>query len=165
MTQAPAPLTVNGWSIYAHSLFLDQLEALVEAVESTRAQDPVTYASRNDAKRLQAILELAFNIIPQDPTRPEYRQGNTLGAQNKRWFRAKFFQQYRLFFRFSSRDRIIVIAWVNDEGTKRAYGSTSDAYKVFAKMLKSGNPPNDWDELVLEAKANAARLQPFVPEQ
>lgn len=162
MTQAP--LTVNGWSIYTHSLFLDQLEALVEAVEAARTQDPTGYARKNDTKRLEAILKLAFDVIPQDPTRPEYRQGDTLGAQNKHWFRAKFFQQYRLFFRFSSRDRIIVIAWVNDESTKRAYGSTSDAYKVFAKMLKSGNPPNDWDELLHDAKANAARLERLVPE-
>jgi len=162
MTQAP--LTVNGWNIYAHSLFLDQLEALVEAVEAARTQDPAGYARKNDTKRLEAILKLAFDVIPQDPTRPEYRQGDTLGAQNKHWFRAKFFQQYRLFFRFSSRDRTIVIAWVNDESTKRAYGSTSDAYKVFAKMLKSGNPPNDWDELLHDAKANAARLERLVPE-
>jgi len=72
-----------------HSLFLDQLEALVEAVEAARAQDPIGYARKNDTKRRVAILELAFDVILQDPARPVYHQGDTLGAQHKHWFRAK----------------------------------------------------------------------------
>jgi hypothetical protein len=34
--------------------------------------------------------------------------------------RARFFQQYRLFFRYHRASRIIVYAWVNDEHAKRA---------------------------------------------
>ena len=37
--------------------------------------------------------------------------------------RAKFFQQYRLFFRYHAQAKVIVFAWVNDEDTKQAYGS------------------------------------------
>lgn len=159
MTQAPAPITINGWRIYAHSLFLDQLEALVESVEAARASDPLGYSKKNDTKRLAAILKLAFEEIPQDPTRASYRQGDTLGDQNKHWFRAKFFQQYRLFFRFSSSHRTIILAWVNDEKTKRAYGTKADAYKVFKRMLKNGTPPNDWDELMRNVEANHERLK------
>ena len=33
---AQAPLVVNGWSIYAHPLFLDQLEGLIEEVEARK---------------------------------------------------------------------------------------------------------------------------------
>jgi toxin YhaV len=47
------------------------------------------------------------------------------------WFRAKFFQQYRLFFRYHRESRIIIYAWVNDEESKRAYESASDAYRTF----------------------------------
>lgn len=75
-----------------------------------------------------------------------------MGEQHKHWFRAKFFQQYRLFFRYHAASKIIVFAWVNDEDTKRAYESDDDAYRVFRKMLDRGNPPNDWDALVLAAK-------------
>ncbi len=74
------------------------------------------------------------------------------------WFRAKFFQQYRLFFRFHAQAKVIVFAWVNDEGTKRAYGSDKDAYRVFGRMLASGNPPSDWDQLLAKAKAASKRL-------
>jgi hypothetical protein len=99
-----------------------------------------------------------FEVIPQDPTRPEYRQGGTLGADHKHWFRAKFFQQYRLFFRYHAQSRVIVLAWVNDERTLRAYESGDDAYRVFRKMLDSGHPPDDWDSLLAEARAEAVRL-------
>jgi toxin YhaV len=51
-----------------------------------------------------------------------------------------------------------VYAWVNDETTKRAYESTVDAYRVFRKMLESGHPPDNWEQLLAEASAEAKRL-------
>lgn len=152
------PLLVNGWTLFAHPIFLDQLDALMAQVETLRRKDPAGYAKKNAAKRLAAIARLAFELIPQDPTRPEYRQGNTLGDAHKHWFRAKFFQQYRLFFRFHAQARVIVFAWVNDEDTKRAYESADDAYRVFRHMLDSGRPPSDWDQLLAEARAESERL-------
>lgn len=107
---------------------------------------------------MAAILKLANEVIPQDPTLPLYRQGNTLGEDHKHWLRAKFFQQYRLFFRYHEASKIIVYAWVNDEDTKRAYESKNDAYQVFSKMLKQGRPPDDWESLVKEAKAKSQKL-------
>ncbi len=52
-------------------------------------------------------------------------------------------------------------AWVNDENTKRAYESSDDAYRVFRKMLESGHPPDDWSQLLAEARAEGQRLQQF----
>ena len=150
--ESSAPITVNGWTIYLHPLFRAQLDSLQKQVESLKRKDPDGYQRRNATKRLAAIARLAFEIIPQDPTRAEYRQGGTLGDQHKHWFRAKFFQQYRLFFRYHAVSKIIVMAWVNDEDTKRAYESDDDAYRVFRKMLDRGNPPDGWDALVLAAK-------------
>ena len=156
---APAPLTVNGWTLFAHPLFLDQVEALAAQVEALRARDPVGYTKKNAAERLAAIATLAFDLVPQDPTRPEYRQGSALGADRKHWCRARFFQQYRLFFRYHRASRIIVYAWVNDELTKRACERSDDAYRVFQKMLERGHPPDDWENLLLQAKREAARLR------
>jgi toxin YhaV len=152
------PLVVNGWTIYAHPLFLEQVEELIDKVAELQQKDPGGYRQKNATKRLAAIAKLAFNVIPQDPSRPEYRQGSTLGNAYKHWFRAKFFQQYRLFFRYDTTAKVLVFAWVNDEDTKRAYGSSDDAYRVFQRMLKGGNPPDDWDELLAQAKAQVKRL-------
>ena len=70
-----------------------------------------------------------------------------------------FFQQYRLFFRYHSGARVIVYAWVNDEDSRRAYERSDDAYRVFRRMLASGHPPNDWDQLLDEARQEGQRLQ------
>ena len=148
----PTPLLIHGWTVFAHPLFLAQVAALTEQVEGFKQKDPLGYVKKNASKRLAAITKLAFDIIPQDPTRPEYRQGNTLGSEHKHWFRAKFFQQYRLFFRYHAPSKVIVLAWVNDEDTKRAYESDDDAYRVFRKMLESGHPPDDWTHLLSECK-------------
>ena len=143
---------VNGWTLYAHPVFSQQWEALLTQVAAQRQKDPANYIKKNAFKRLAAIEKLIFQIIPQDPTRPEYRQGDTLGDEHKHWFRAKFFQQYRLFFRYSLEAKVIVFAWVNDEETKRAYGSADDAYKTFRRMLKKGTPPDSWEALLVQAR-------------
>ena len=153
-----ARMVVNGWTLLAHPLFLDQLEDVRRRVEVLSKKDPQGYTQKNPSKRLAAMRKLVFDEIPQDPTRAEYRQGHTLGATHKHWFRAKFFQQYRLFFRFHAPSKLIVYAWVNDEDGKRAYGQADDAYRVFGKMLARGNPPDDWAALVAEAGGAAGRL-------
>ena len=146
------PVLVHGWHLFAHPLFLAQVQTLSQQVETLQRKDPVGYVNKNATKRLSAITQLAFDTIPQGPTRSEYRQGNTLGGQHKHWFRAKFFQQYRLFFRYHAGSKVIVFAWVNDDQTKRAFESSDDAYRVFRKMLESGHPPDDWDQLLSESK-------------
>jgi toxin YhaV len=153
------PLVVNGWFLFGHTLFLDQLERLIAEVQRLRREDPAGFRQRNATIRLAAIAKLAFDVIPQNPTRPEYRQGSTLGEAYRHWFRAKFFQQYRLFFRYHKETRVIVYAWVNDEDTKRACESGNDAYRVFGRMLRSGNPPDDWKALLAQSKAQGSRLR------
>ena len=152
-------ITINGWTLFAHPLFLAQLETLINEVETLKKKDPDRYQQKNASKRLAAISRLAFDVIPQEPSRPEYRQGTTLGDQHKHWFRAKFFHQYRLFFRYHAASKIIVYAWVNDDSSKRAYDSNDDAYRVFRKMLDSGHPPDDWDALLKQARSEASRLE------
>ncbi len=153
-------MIVNGWTIYAHPLFLEQLEKLASTVESLQQRDPGAWRSSPHAKVLAALRKLVFETVPQDPARPEYRQGTTLGDAGKHWFRAKFGNgRFRLFFRYSSKARIIVFAWVNDQDTLRTYGSKTDAYAVFRKMIDSGNPPDDWQALLDAAEKTAVRLQ------
>ena len=155
MTQASTPLSVNGWSLFAHPLFVDHVEPLIAKVERLKARDPAGYKHKNSTKRLAAIAKLALEVIPEDPARPEYRQGGTLGDDRKHWFRARFYQQYRLFFRFHAAQKIIVYASVNDDDSKRAYESSGDACRVFRRMLERGHPPEDWDTLLKESRASS----------
>jgi len=147
----------NGWHLFAHPLFLAQLEKLTVAVEKLQQRDPVGYQTTANAKLLAALRQLVFETIPSDPTRADYRQGGSLGRDRKHWFRAKFGNgRFRLFFRFDSKAKIIIFAWVNDETTLRTYGSKTDASGVFRKMLDDGNPPDSWSALLDASKGDPA---------
>lgn len=149
---AAEAVVINGWTILAHPCFLQQVERVLAAVEAAVRRSPADDQATADYKLLAAIARLAFDIIPQDPTRREYRHGGALDGSNRDWFRAKFGNgRFRLFFRYRSDVRIIVFAWVNDEETLRTYGSRTDAYAVFARMLNVGNPPDGGDELVADS--------------
>ena len=140
-------MVIHGWTLYAHACFAGQLTDLIKAVDGAARRRPDDFRRTNAFKRLSAVTALAFDQIPSNPADPKYRQGDTLGRDHKHWFRAKFFQQYRLFFRFNDREKVIVLAWVNDDQTLRAYGSKSDAYATFQRMLANGRPPDDWNAL------------------
>jgi toxin YhaV len=156
--ERPAYLEINGWKVFAHPLFVHQVETLVEEVERMSRADPKGYVHKSAAKVLAAIVKMAFEVIPANPADRMFNQGNTMGGEHRHWRRAKFFAgRYRLFFRYSSSSRVIVLAWVNDAERLRTYGKKTDAYAVFSAMLRGGNPPSDWDALV-KASAKETRL-------
>lgn len=140
-------MVVNGWNLYLYRTFDAQLVALEDEVEALSASASTRDAKHPKEKLLAAIRYLILTVIPRDPSAAEFRQGNTLGPHNRHWFRAKFFQRYRLFFRFSSKEKVIVYVWMNDEGTLRKRGSKTDPYAVFQSMLEAGNPPQSMQDL------------------
>ncbi|WP_338701322.1 type II toxin-antitoxin system YhaV family toxin [Bradyrhizobium sp. 26S5] len=150
-------LTINGWTIYAHPLFLQQLNKLVAAVARDKERDPRNYAKKANAKLLKAITTVALERIPADPANQRYRLGASMGSENKHWLRDKFGNgRFRLFFRYDSSAKVIIYAWVNDENTLRTYGAKSDAYAVFSKMLSDGNPPTTWKELLAACQGSGS---------
>src|SRR5262249_29685405 len=131
-----------------------QLERLLAQVEHLK---PEQAAAHPAAKLLATVNNYISKLIPNDPDSPEFRLGNTLGKENRHWFRAKFHGRYRLFFRFSSLEKVIVYAWVNDDNTLRKKGSKTDPYEVFRSMLKRGNPPNSFADLLKASQELPAR--------
>ena len=133
------------WTLLFHQCLLGQLERLTAAADRARASNPQT-AHENANVRLHAALsKLIFETVPSDPARDEFRQGNTLGPAFRHWRRAKVGRRFRLFFRYDSRSKVIIYAWVNDENTLRSSGGKRDPYTVFLKMIERGNPPDTWD--------------------
>lgn len=123
-------IEVHGWTLLAHPCFLDQLDKLTKAVAAERSSTRTkTHDVTANQQLLAAILDLAFDEIPRDPTRKDFRQGDTLGSSRKHWFRAKFGGgRFRLFFRYRTDLRIIVYAWVNDSQTLRTYGQLARSW-------------------------------------
>lgn len=147
----------HGWRLYAHPLFLDQLERLLTAVERAKRADPEGWRGKADAKLLAAIRALVLDRVRRDPLAPEFRQGNTLEPARRHWFRAKFGgNRFRLFFRADSRAKVVVYAWADDRDTLRKAGAGSDPYAVFGAMLAGGNSPDDWPGLLAAARTQEA---------
>ena len=142
----------HGWNLLFHACLIEQLQKLGAAASRAKAQDPAGFESNANVKLFDALATLILEVVPGDPNRDEYRQGNTMGPAFRHWRRAKIGRRFRLFFRFDSKAKIIIFAWVNDEHTLRSSGAKTDPYVVFQKMLKSGHPPDDWDSLLAASK-------------
>ena len=138
----------HGWILLFHDCIVEQLQKLHAATERARRKDPEGYQRNANTRLFRALTQLILEVVPSDAGRDEYRQGKTLGPAFRHWRRAKIGRRFRLFFRYDSRSRTIVFAWVNDEQTLRSSGSKTDPYVVFKKMLGRGNPPDDWETLV-----------------
>lgn len=157
-------LVFNSWKVFFHKCFTQQLTSLAQSVQTLKDADPQNYQKKADAKLLAGIIKSIKDRIAADPQNPGNRIGKTLGEDNKQWYRVKLFQQYRIFYRFSTEHKVIIIGWINDSDTLRAYGSKTDAYKTFKDMLSKGNPPGDWDSLYQESlKSTSEFSNPLFP--
>lgn len=116
----------HGWRLLLHSCLIEQLQRLRVATERAARADPEGFERNSNVKLFRAISRLVLDVIPSDPSRDEYRQGNTLGPNHRHWRRAKFAGRFRLFFRYDSNARLIVFAWVNDEWSLRSRGGRND---------------------------------------
>ncbi|WP_281645545.1 type II toxin-antitoxin system YhaV family toxin [Parendozoicomonas sp. Alg238-R29] len=141
----------NGWDLLAIDLFLERLESLTQEVEKIYRKHPTKVTKHHKYKLLMAVSSAIFEEVPANPDDSRFRQGNTLGPDNKSWRRVKkgLPTRYRLFFQFRSahRPKSIVYAWLNDESTIRKAGAKTDVYEAFKKLLEQGQVPKTWDEL------------------
>jgi len=142
----------HGWTLLFHDCLIEQLRKLHAAAQRAQRKDPAGAGSNANVKLFRALSHLILDAVPGDPSRDEYRQGNTLGSEYRHWRRAKIGRRFRLFFRYDSKAKLIVYAWVNDERTLRSAGGKSDPYAVFEKMLSRGHPPDDWGALLAASR-------------
>jgi len=131
----------HGWNLLFHDGLIEQLQKLQAAAQRAQAQDPQGFESNANVKLFNALAQLVLETVPSDPNRDEYRQGNTMGPAYRHWRRAKVGRRFRLFFRFDTKTKIIIFAWVNDENTLRSSGSKTDPYAVFQKCSSVGIHP------------------------
>jgi len=144
----------HGWTLLFHDAVVDQLRKLHAAAQRAERKDPKGFEGNANVRLFRTLSQLMLELVPSDPSRDEYRQGNTLGPAYRHWRRAKIGRRFRLFFRYDSKAKVIVYAWVNDEETLRSAGGKSDPYTVFSKMLGRGSPPDDWATLVAASKTH-----------
>ncbi|CSI50242.1 Toxin YhaV [Shigella sonnei] len=96
------PQRVNGWALYAHPCFQETYDALVAEVETLKGKVAVVHK----------VIEEHITV---NPSSPAFRHGKSLGSgKNKDWSRVKFGAgRYRLFFRYSEKEKVIILGWMN----------------------------------------------------
>lgn len=117
----------HGWTLLFHHQLIAQMMKLRAAERRAQENDPEGFGANANAnvKFFRALVQLIQDVVPNDPSRDEYRQGNTMGPAYPHWRRAKLGRRYRLFFRYDSKAKVIVYAWINDEQSLRSSGSKS----------------------------------------
>ncbi|NBX94643.1 MAG: hypothetical protein EBQ79_03565 [Actinobacteria bacterium] len=108
-------MSSKDWFLLGHYEFLTQLEKYREANREVKQKIGADSIHTKQAQRLKALTLAVWTKIPSNPSNPEFRLGNALGKEHTHWFRDKFLQQYRVFFRYSTKSEIIAYGWVNDE--------------------------------------------------
>jgi hypothetical protein len=103
------------------------------------------------ARYLRAIRNSTVRFVLRSLPRGGCSSQLSLSIEPKT-IRAKFHERYRLFFRFSTKDRVIVYAWVNDESSLRKSGLKTDPYSMFQALHKAGTPPASFEQLMLASR-------------
>lgn len=143
------PQRVNGWALYAHPCFQETYDALVAEVETLKGKVPENYQRKAATKLLAVVHKVIEEHITVNPSSPAFRHGKSLGSgKNKDWSRVKFGAgRYRLFFRYSEKEKVIILGWMNDENTLRTYGKKNRClYRIQQNVKKRtsscrlGNP-------------------------
>lgn len=141
------------FSCALYIMFEQRILTLITRAKWLRKHHPDTYKTHPDFKLLQSV----WRVMPEswrEPGHSRYNLGNTLGPENRHWRRCKegLPPRYRLFFRFSSSERMCVYAWLNDEKTLRKAGSKTDVYATFKHLLSRGLVPQGFAELLAKSK-------------
>lgn len=155
-------------AVFSCALYImleQRILALITRAKWLRKHQPDTYKTHPDFKLLQSTWRVLKESW-QDPGHARYNLGNTLGAENRHWRRCKegLPPRYRLFFRFSSSERVCVYAWLNDEKTLRKAGSKTDVYATFKRLLNKGFVPQEFAELLAKSNVLSTDAQTPLPD-
>lgn len=123
-----SPALINGWLVLA-----------LPEVERRYAE-----LRRQVVKLFASVRRLLTSTIPADPDAPEFKLEGSL-SKFRRVKKHGLPPRYRLFWVFSSRLRVIIILYLNDETTLRKEGARSDPYRVFQRMVDRGEVGADFE--------------------
>lgn len=139
------PLNINGWSIIFGPRFARRFKAMVERAEQLRAElNDEAYRSHPEVKLLAAVQRIVTGIIPADPNAADFRLEDDL-KMFRRVKKHGLPPRYRLFYTFSSKEKAILLLYLNDANTLRAEGSGTVPYGIFNGLVARGEIGADFE--------------------
>lgn len=126
----------NNYILKSHELFYARSAALNKEVEKLQKRLSENELMQHEVIRLaRNIYKATFQVIPENPNRPEYRLSGKL-RKYRRYKRG--LKRYRLFFGFTNQPKIILYFYLNDRNHLRKEGDKNDPYKQFEKFTRQG---------------------------
>ncbi len=131
-----------------HDFFAQRVDELKIHVRKLKDNLPREEFLQNETVKLAARIRRAtFEIIPEDPNRPEY----LLHGELRKYRRYKQgLQRYRLMFCFANNPPIIIYLYLNDQEHLRKAGDKKDPYEEFKQMLRKGKFSHDPQDLKIQ---------------
>ncbi len=140
-----SPALINGWLVLAlpevERRYAEIRRRVVELRGRLAEED---YVQHPTLKLFASVRRLLTSTIPADPDAPEFKLEGSL-SKFRRAKKHGLPPRYRLFWVFSSRLRVIIVLYLNDETTLRKEGARSDPYRVFQRMIDRGEVGADFE--------------------
>ncbi|MGI8609912.1 MAG: type II toxin-antitoxin system YhaV family toxin [Candidatus Dormibacteria bacterium] len=139
MKSATAPRVFHGWRVLFTEPFTSRYGDLSGQVQRLKQElgDAPQFHYHPTTKLFRAVFEAVYNLVPSDPERRDFLLDGDL-AKFRRVKKNGLPKRYRLFFVFSTKARVIIFLYLNDEHTLRNQGSSNDPYAVFSRMVSRG---------------------------
>jgi len=138
--------SAHGWTVYFHPVFAERYNQLLARAAALRRElSREEYRHHHSVKLLAKVTRVIREAVPANPDAPEFRLKRDL-AKFRRVEGHGLPQRYRVFWVFSSRLRVIIFLYLNDETTLRKEGADTDPYEVFKRLIARGEIRADLGE-------------------
>ncbi len=134
----------NNYLLKCHNFYSSRTSELKVQVKMLKESLPREQYIQHEVVKFAARLKKAtFDIIPEDPNKPEYYlHGDLKGYRRYK----QGLKRYRLFFTFSNTPPLILYLYINDDKHLRKEGDKNDPYEEFKRLVKRGSfSPNPHD--------------------
>lgn len=126
----------HGWTLLFHDRVIEQLRGLQARSERAAQGTPQGREANANLGLFRPLSRLILEVVPRDPSRDAYLPDNMQGLMGGYWRRVEIGRRRWLFFRYDSKAKVIVFAWLHEE--KIGHGSSLDERRA----LMAANQPN-----------------------
>ncbi len=147
----------HGWTLLFHDRVIEQLRGLQARAECAKQDDRQGCEGYANLGLFHTLSRLILEVVPSNPSRDAYVPDNMQGQIGGHWRRVEIGRSFQLFFRYDSKARVIVFAWIHEE--QALWSAVSKSVHTATSRRRSDTAIHQTIGGALMA-ANQADLQP-----
>ncbi len=136
---------INEWLVLLGPEFEQPYEKLRAEVGKLWSElPPEAYRQHTNVKLFAAIRRFILEVAPANPNEADFMLKGDL-AKFRRGKGHGIPDRYRIIWAFSSRRKVIIFLYLNDETSLRKAEASTDPYEVFRRLLRRGQIGPDFE--------------------